>query len=73
MAADAANCEGYLETGTKEKVGMAQPGRLQRSSHLLCSHYLHPFRLKDTLYLHLTEKKNTFAFQSVSENIQEMQ
>lgn len=55
MAADAANCESYLGTGTKEKVEMSQSGRLQRSSCFLCCHYLQSFRLQDALCLHLKE------------------
>lgn len=53
MAADAANSESYfLETGTKEKVGMSQSDRLQRSRSLLCSHYL-----QDALYLYFKKRK----------------
>lgn len=63
MAADAANSESYfLETGTKEKVGMSQCDRLQRSRSLLCSHHL-----QDALYLYFLKKKDIFAFQSIPE------
>jgi len=51
MVADAANSQSYfLETGTKEKVGMSQSDRLQRSS-ILCSRYFQSFRLQGALYL----------------------